>query len=66
LHEAWLARAESHGKDVVFEHGGALCRGRFVGLDEFGDMLLETSDGMRQISLRAMLKAPRRWPPEPL
>jgi len=66
LHDAWLSRAEGHGGEVVFEHGGTVRRGRFIGLDEFGDMLLETPDGTRQLSLLCMLKSPRAWPPEPL
>jgi len=64
LFDAWLERAEGRGEEVVFDHAGAMWRGRFAGLDETGGMILQTASGMEILSLEAMLDAPRAWPPE--
>lgn len=62
LHDAWFERAEGRGRDIVVVHDGVRERGEFVGIDEFGNLLLRTGSGMVELSLRAMLDAPCRWP----
>jgi biotin-(acetyl-CoA carboxylase) ligase len=62
LHAAWLARADGRDAEVALDHGGTMHRGRFLGLDEFGDLLLETVDGTHKLSLLSMLDGPRDWP----
>lgn len=64
LVEAWLARAEGRGEEVVFRHDGALKRGVFAGLDETGGMILQTASEVEILPIEAMLRAPRPWPPE--
>jgi BirA family biotin operon repressor/biotin-[acetyl-CoA-carboxylase] ligase len=45
---AWQARAFGLGEPLVLHLGGAKHRGRFVGLDETGGLVLEQADGSRR------------------
>jgi BirA family biotin operon repressor/biotin-[acetyl-CoA-carboxylase] ligase len=45
----WLAKAGPLGAEVDVRLGEGLVRGRFVGLDREGALLLETADGPRKI-----------------
>lgn len=45
VHDAWLPRGEGYDKDVTVNHGGAEHKGRFVGIDDEGNMLLQPGEG---------------------
>ncbi len=49
VREAWLAQAGPLGAEVDVRLGEGLVRGRFVGLDHEGALLLDTADGPRKI-----------------
>ncbi|WP_341702516.1 biotin--[acetyl-CoA-carboxylase] ligase [Ferrovibrio sp.] len=48
VREAWLARAQGIGREVVVRLPDSELRGRFAALDESGALLLELPDGSRQ------------------
>lgn len=45
VHDAWAVRAEGRENEVSVEHGGAQHTGRFLGIDDEGNMLLKPEDG---------------------
>jgi biotin-(acetyl-CoA carboxylase) ligase len=45
VHEAWLARCEERGGELALDHAGKRHHGRFLGLDEDGNLLLQTGQG---------------------
>ena len=45
VHDAWLPRAEGHNSEVRVQHGGKEHAGRFLGVDDEGNMLLQPVDG---------------------
>jgi BirA family transcriptional regulator, biotin operon repressor / biotin---[acetyl-CoA-carboxylase] ligase len=47
VHDSLLYRLDGHREEVVVELGGARHEGRFTGLDEHGNMLLEGPLGIR-------------------
>lgn len=44
VHEAWMARAEGREEEVSLRFDGREHRGRFLGIDEEGNMLLKADD----------------------
>jgi BirA family transcriptional regulator, biotin operon repressor / biotin---[acetyl-CoA-carboxylase] ligase len=42
VHEAWLARCEERGGELALDHAGQRHQGRFLGLDEDGNLLLQS------------------------
>lgn len=42
VHEAWLARCEERGGEFALDHAGQRHQGRFLGLDEDGNLLLQS------------------------
>jgi biotin-(acetyl-CoA carboxylase) ligase len=63
VHDAWIGRAERRGGAVDFHYAGARRRGRFLGLDDQGAMLLQSADGAEILPLTGMLDHPAPWPP---
>ncbi len=47
VHASLLYRLEGYREDISVEIGGTTRRGRFTGLDEHGNMLLETGEGSK-------------------
>jgi biotin-(acetyl-CoA carboxylase) ligase len=45
VHEAWLARCEERGGELALDHAGKRHQGRFLGLDEDGNLLLQSGQG---------------------
>jgi biotin-(acetyl-CoA carboxylase) ligase len=45
VHEAWLARCEERGGELALDHAGKRHQGRFLGLDENGNLLLQSGRG---------------------
>ena len=45
VHEAWLARCEERGGELSLDHAGKRHQGRFLGLDEDGNLLLQSRKG---------------------
>lgn len=56
LHADWSARAPGIGEDATVALGGAARRGRFVGIDERGGMLLRDGEVTTLVPLTAMLE----------
>lgn len=55
--EAWLARAVDRGRDISLAHDGRQIEGRFLGLDEHGNLLVQSAAGAEALSLAAALLA---------
>lgn len=49
---AWMFRARQRGRSVMVACEGRICRGRVVGLDDDGALMLETDDGPLAIPLQ--------------
>ena len=64
IQRAWLDRADGRGEVISFTHGGRLVGGKFVGLDEEGNLLLALDGTHHAVPLAAVLDQPRQWPPE--
>lgn len=45
VHDAWIPRAENHNETVAVIHAGADYSGRFLGIDDEGNMLLKPEQG---------------------
>jgi biotin-(acetyl-CoA carboxylase) ligase len=56
VHQAWLARAERRDTEIGVEWGGRLRKGRFLGIDEAGNLILQTSDGTEALSIAAVVE----------
>lgn len=65
LHDSWIAHAEGHGDAVTLRHGGETVSGKFLGVDERGNLLLEAEGETRELALSKVLVHPAAWPPEP-
>lgn len=59
LAEAWTARAAHRGETVLAEIDGETVKGAFLGLDEHGGLLVQSTSGMRAAPLTLMLR--RGW-----
>lgn len=51
VHEAWLQRAHGLNQEITVERGGETLTGRFLGLDEGGNLLLKRGDGITMLPL---------------
>ncbi len=51
VHETWVARAQAFEGDYALDWNGARLSGRFMTLDEGGNMLLKTDDGTRSLDV---------------
>lgn len=58
LHRDWVGRAHGLGEEVDFALSDAAIKGRFLGIDERGGMLLREGDATRLIPLTEMLEHP--------
>lgn len=47
VHEAWLFRADGYEKDTEIDYRGERLAGHFVSLDDTGNLLLKTQEGMQ-------------------
>jgi len=57
VHDAWMVRAEGREEDKTYHLGGREIRGRTLGLDEEGNLLLKPGDGpARSLGLGNALK----------
>lgn len=63
VHESWRGRADDVGREITITHAGVERRGKFLGIDEFGALILETGAGTLALSLPAMLGQRATWPP---
>jgi len=62
VHEAWLQRADGLNEEITVAHDGETLTGRFLGLDEAGNLLLKRGEGVTMLPLmevaeRGMAKA---------
>lgn len=46
IHDSWMARMEDRGGDTTIVHDGTPHTGRVLGLDEEGNLMLQTDDGV--------------------
>lgn len=46
VHQAWLFRADGRDREIEIGYRGARMKGVFTGLDDDGNLLLKTADGM--------------------
>jgi BirA family transcriptional regulator, biotin operon repressor / biotin---[acetyl-CoA-carboxylase] ligase len=51
VHELLLFRSEGYREAVSLEHGGTIVTGRFAGLDDHGNLILETGQGIRLLDV---------------
>ena len=56
VHEAWLARCEERGGELALDHAGKRHQGRFLGLDEDGNLLLQSGQGTTTLDLAAAVE----------
>ncbi|MFW6077628.1 MAG: biotin/lipoate--protein ligase family protein [Hyphomicrobiales bacterium] len=56
VHEAWLARCEERGGALALDHAGQRHQGRFLGLDEHGNLLLQAGQGTTTLDLAATVE----------
>ena len=54
----WLERAAGREKEAVFPDGNALARGTVSSLTDKGDLVIDTSEGQRTLSLADLLQGP--------
>jgi len=55
VHRAWTERAEDKDEEVALSYDGKTVTGKFLGLDEAGDLLLKCSDETRLFSVPAAM-----------
>lgn len=55
--EAWLARAADRGREVSIRHDRRQIEGRFLGMDEHGNLLVQSAAGTEAVSLASALLA---------
>ena len=56
VHEAWLARCEERGGELALDHAGERHQGRFLGLDEDGNLLLQSDQGTTTLDFSAAIE----------
>ena len=49
LRKEWLKNAKNLGKEIIIRQNGKEEKGRFVGIDEYAALLMETSQGVKKI-----------------
>lgn len=59
VHEAWMFRANGRGEAIAIGYDGERLTGRFLGLDDHGNMLLNTAGGTALLEVETAL-APGR------
>lgn len=57
VHDLLLFRAEGYREPVRLEHAGEVQEGRFIGLDDRGNLLLETGEGTRMLDTLAAIES---------
>lgn len=58
VHELMLFRAEGHRQPVAVDLAGSRHEGRFVGLDDNGNLILETDEGTQMLDVRDAIEVP--------
>ena len=55
IHRDWLGRADRHKEHIALDYAGKPVEGLFLGLDDAGNMLLKTGDGVAQLRVAEAL-----------
>ncbi len=58
VHENWLARAEGWQENITLNWAGAVHAGRFLTIDDEGNMVLKGAEGMESLAIAEVMERP--------